>query len=185
MGKSGMDALMLFFRKISIAGYFVAVITLFTRIGFFMSLQFLSIYLTKENLFSPSKIGIIIGVSGLIFCLFGLINGALIDRYGSKILLVISLILAGFCYFALALNIRLFMALVLVNGILGWLRSIIDISSMSVAVNNTPDEHLAAVYSARFIALNLGLVLGPVIGAAFAGNKSLFIFILLVSSIFR
>jgi len=169
-------SLLSFFKKIPKTGYLVALIALLTRIGYFMTLPFLAVYLTQQGLFTPGQIGIVIGVSGLVFSISGLFNGNYIDRRSPRNILIISFILSGFCYFAFALSIKLFYALLCINAALGWLRSLADISSVTIIVANTNKENLSYAYSARFIAVNLGLVFGPLIGATMANQQSLMIF---------
>ena len=171
-----MKAFLLFFTKISKTGYFLAFIALLTRIGLFMSLPFLAVYLTRDGIFTSGQIGVVIGISGLVFSITSLFNGMYIDRNSSRTILIVSLVLSGLCYFGLALSMKIFLSLAFMNATLGWLRSLSDISSLSMVVNNTPKENLSYAYSARFIAINLGLVFGPLIGAVMANQQSLLIF---------
>ncbi len=168
--------LLTFFKKISKIGYIVALIALLTRIGYFMTLPFLAVYLTRDGILTPGQIGMVIGISGLAFSITGLFNGIYIDRHSQKNILIVSLILAGLCYFLFSLSMKLFYGLLLVNATLGCLRSFSDISSISLLVKNTEKENLSYSYSARFIAINLGLVFGPLIGAIMANQQSLMIF---------
>lgn len=165
-----------FFLKISKTGYLVALIALLTRIGFFMSLPFLAVYLTKDGIFTPGEIGMILGISGFVFSISGLFNGLYIDRHSQRNVLIASLILSAFAYFSMAISIKLFFGLLCANAMLGWLRSLADISSVSILVAATDKENLPYAYSARFIAINLGLVFGPLFGAVMAQKESLIIF---------
>ncbi len=90
--------------------------------------------------------------------------------------MIISLFLCGLSYFAFAVSIKLFFALLIVNGSLGWFRSLADVSSTSILVSNTDPKELPYAHSARFMAVNLALVLGPLIGAVMVKNHSLLIF---------
>ncbi len=167
--------LLTFFKKISKIGYIVALIALLTRIGYFMTLPFLAVYLTRDGILTPGQIGMVIGISGLAFSITGLFNGIYIDRHSQKNILIVSLILAGLCYFLFSLSMKLFYGLLLVNATLGCSDNCKIISSISL-VKNTEKENLSYSYSARFIAINLGLVFGPLIGAIMANQQSLMIF---------
>lgn len=169
-------ALFSFFKKVSKTNYLIALTALLMRAGFFMSLPFLAVYLTRDGLLTPSQIGIVIGAVGLAFSITGLFNGTYIDRHSPKNILIIALILSGLCYFALAFSMRLFFVLLCINVALGWLRSLADISSLSVIMDNTEKKYLSYAYSMRFMALNLGVALGPLIGAAMASQHSVVIF---------
>lgn len=164
------------FSKISKLAYLVAFITFVMRAGHFMSLPFLAIYLTHEGLLSPSQIGLVLGISGLVLSLTGLINGMYVDRNSHKTTLILALFLAGFCYFGFVFSMHLFYVLLLLNGILGWFRSLAEISTIAILVNQTDPKNLSYSYSARFIGANLGVVLGPLIGALMATRHSLYIF---------
>jgi len=166
------------FTKISKKAYLVAVITFFMRAGHFMSLPFLAIYLARQGLLSPSQIGMVLGISGLIFSLTSLINGLYIDRSSHKNIIIGALLLSSICYFGFAFSMQLFYGLLLLNAALGWFRSLIDVSSMKILVTHSKSEHLSYAYSARFIGANLGVVLGPLIGAVMATHQSLLIFYL-------
>src|SRR5258708_1246996 len=72
--------------------------------------------------------------------------------------------------------IKLFFGLMLVNGTLGWFRSLGDLSCVAILVASTEKENLAYAYSLRFIAINLALVFGPLIGASMASHNSPSIF---------
>src|SRR6185312_3294812 len=165
-----------YFKKVSKIGYLVALVSLLIRTGFFMTLPFLAIYLTRDGILTPGQIGIVVGISGLFLSITSLFNGMYVDRRSQRNVLVISLILSGFFYFGLAISIKLFFVLLCVNAILGWLRSLTDMSAISIMVANTPKEQLSYTYNLRFMAINLGLVFGPLIGAVLANHQSLLIF---------
>lgn len=166
------------FKKLTKEAYLVALITFFLRAGHFMSLPFLAIYLAKQGLFSPSQIGVILGVSGLLFSLTGMLNGLYVDRRSQKKVLLVSLFLSSLCYFSFTFSMHYFYGLLLINAALGWFRSLIEVSSTRILVTHTPAENLSIAYSAKFIAANLGVSFGPLIGALMAVQQSLWIFYL-------
>ena len=148
------------------------------RAGQFMSLPFLAIYLAHEGLLTSGQIGLVLGISGFVLSVTGLFNGIYVDRSSHKNTLIIALILSAFCYFGFSFSMHFFYGLLLLNAALGWFRSLIEISGMTLLVTHTKSEDLGYAYSARFIAANLGVVLGPLIGALMSVHKSLFIFYL-------
>jgi MFS family permease len=150
--------------------------TFLVRAGQFMSMPFLAIYLTHEKLFTPSQIGFVLGISGFFLSVTGLINGIYIDRNSHRNTLIYSLFLAGFCYFGFAFSMHLFYSLLFLNAALGWFRSLTEISTVSMLAHYTKSENLAYAHSARFVGANLGVALGPLIGAAMAAQHSLLIF---------
>lgn len=164
------------FTKISKTAYLVAFITFLMRAGQFMSLPFLAIYLTREGLMTHSQIGLILGISGFVLSMTGFINGIFVDRSSYKKILITALFLVSVCYFCFAFSMHLFCGLLLINAALGWFRSLAEISAIVMIVKNTRPEYLSYAYSARFIGANLGVVLGPLIGAVMATHESLLIF---------
>lgn len=165
-----------FLSRISKTAYLIAFITLVIRTGFFMSLPFLAVYLARDGIMTAGQIGLVIGISGLVFSVTSLFNGLYVDRQSPNRILMVSLFLAGLSYFALAWSMKVFYLLLCVNAALGWFRSLADISSVSLVAATTKKEDLAYAYSLRFIAINLGLVFGPLLGAVMANQHSLFIF---------
>jgi len=166
------------FYKVSKTAYLVAFITFCIRAGHFMSLPFLAIYLTGDGLFSSGQIGLILGISGFTLSVTGLFNGMYIDRTSYKKIMVFSLLFSGIGYFCFTLSMKSFFFLLLINATLGWLRSLIEVSLMTILKENTKPEDLSYAFSARFIGANLGVVLGPLIGGLMAQNHSLLIFII-------
>jgi MFS family permease len=162
--------------KISKTAYLVAFVNFLIRVGQFMSLPFLAIYLARDGLLTPSQIGMVLGISGLVTSVTGLFNGMYVDRSAHKNTLIIALLLAGLCYFGFAFSMHLFYGLLLLNAALGWFRSLAEISAITMLVTHTESGNLSYAYSARFIGANLGVALGPLIGALMAGNQSLLIF---------
>lgn len=162
--------------KISKTAYLVAFMTFLMRTGQFMSLPFLAIYLTQTGVFTSSQIGLILGISGLVLSITGLLNGIYIDRNSYQAILTIALFLSGFCYLGFMFSMHMFYGLLLLNAALGWFRSLIEICVLSMLVNHTKSENLSYAHSARFIGANLGVVLGPLIGAIMATHQSVLIF---------
>ncbi len=164
------------FSKISKIAYLAAFITFCMRAGHFMSLPFLAIYLSNDGLLSPGQIGLVLGISGFMVGSTGLINGMYVDRSSHKKVILVTLFLSGFCYFAFSVSIHNFFMLLFINAALGWLRSLTEISVITLSINHTKPENLSYAFNARFIGGNLGVVLGPLIGALMARQHSMLIF---------
>ncbi len=156
------------FSKISKIAYLAAFITFCMRAGHFMSLPFLAIYLSKDGLFSPGQIGLVLGISGFMVGSTGLINGMFVDRSSHKKVILISLFISSICYFAFSVSMHSFFMLLFINAALGWFRSLVEIGVITLSINHTKPENLSYAFNARFIGANLGVVLGPLIGALMA-----------------
>lgn len=154
----------------------MAFVIFLVRISQFMSLPFLAIYLTRERLLTAGQIGFVLGISGFMFSVTSLINGIYVDRHSHKNTLITTLFLSGFCYIGFAFSMRTFYGLLILSAALGWFRSLVEISAATILVNNTDSKDLSCALSARYIAANLGVVLGPLIGIMMTIHQSLFIF---------
>src|SRR5579883_2594500 len=150
-----------FFTQITRIMYLVAFISFLMRISQFMSLPFLAIYLSHQGVMTASQIGLVLGIGPLVFSATGLMNGMYVDRQSHKRTII----------FGFAFSIGFFYGLLLLNAALGWLRSLVDISAIAMVVDHTPSEKLSLGFSARFIGVNLGVAIGPLLGAYMATTQ--------------
>ncbi len=162
--------------SISKTAYLVAFIAFLMRLGLFMSLPFMAIYLANEKIFTAGQIGLILGISGFTLSITSLFNGMLLDRSSHRNMLIIGLFLCGVCYFSLAFSMQTLFGLLLFNGALGWFRSLTDLSSLTMIMLHSKKETLGYAYSARFVAANIGVAIGPLVGAYFSMHNSLMAF---------
>lgn len=165
------------FKNISKTTLLVGLIAFLTRTGFFMSLPFLAIYLTRDHLFTEGQIGFVLGASPLLYSLTSLVNGVFIERFTKKTILVFSLVISGVCYLGISFSSHHYGLLFLLMCGLGWIRSVADIAATTLLIQQTDEENLRSAYNLRFIAINAGAIVGPLIGAALSYQKSLMIFI--------
>lgn len=163
--------------KLSKIVYLVGLITLLTRIGYFMSLPFLAVYLSQDRVFTAGEIGVVIGVSGFLYSITSLFSGVYVEQYAKKNVLIITLFLSGLCFLTISYSLRFFWILLLLNAALGWFRALGDVSAITLMVKKSENSNLRQGYSLRYLAMNIGAMIGPLIGAIFAGQKSLAIFI--------
>lgn len=140
--------------------------TAITYGAFFMTFPFFSIYLTKEMGISPFVVGIILGIGPLTSTLGGLVGGFLADRYGRKRIMLVSLLLTSFVFFGfgLANHAIIFM---LLCGLQGFFRSLFEPSSQAILTEYSTEDKRSKIFSYRYLAINLGGVVGPVIGVTF------------------
>jgi MFS family permease len=134
------------------------------RTGWFMTLPFMAIYLSRDLGADPISIGVILGAGPLLACFTGLLAGSLSDRFGAKTVMLIGVFcsLIIFILFCLTRNLVMYGVL---NLFLGIARSSIDTASQAYVAYLLPAEQRAKGLNMRYITLNLSAVFGPLIGA--------------------
>ncbi|ULT59142.1 MFS transporter [Neobacillus drentensis] len=141
--------------------------TVLSRGSAFMTLPFLSIYLSRTMDLSPIIIGLTVGMSPLMGTVGGFIGGHLSDRFGRKPVMLISLFAVAFVYygFTIATGQGWF---ILLNAINGLSNSFFEPTSQALMADLTDKERRMKVYSLRYTAMNIGASVGPLIGAYLA-----------------
>ncbi len=138
--------------------------TAFTRTAAFMSLPFLAIYLNSHTDLNPFQIGLVLSMSGLGGAFGGFVGGYLSDWLGRRSVLLCSLItwtLMFFCF----LFAETYLHFMLLNLMHGLCRSFFDPTSQAMMTDLTPETKRMKIFGYRYTALNIGLVLGPLLGA--------------------
>ncbi|MFD2169212.1 MDR family MFS transporter [Tumebacillus lipolyticus] len=144
--------------------YTLLIGTIITTIARSMSFPFLAIYLTQNTELSPGVIGSIIGLGPLAGTFGGFIGGALSDFVGRKkvvvfALLGISLSFVGFTY---TTTPWLLAVLSVTNGLSG---SFFAPVSKALMADLTEESRRMRIFSLRYWTVNIGFVMGPMLGA--------------------
>ncbi|WP_426451558.1 MDR family MFS transporter [Paenibacillus sp. S-38] len=162
--RSGRDRTTLFLREYHPIVHVLLLGTIMARAASSMSMPFLAIYLAKQSGLSPLLIGAIIGLGSLAGTAGGFIGGALSDRFGRKLILMAALLAwaAVFIGFAAAKAPLVFMLLNMLNGLA---RSLYEPVSQALMADITPPEKRLNVFSLRYLAINIGVAVGPLLGA--------------------
>ena len=149
----------------------------FSRIASSMSLPFLAIYLSLQTEISPVMIGLIAGAAPLASTLTGFIGGALSDKIGRKKVMMISIYIWGLVFLGLG-AFQDPWVLFLLNTLNGICKSFFEPVSQALIGDLTDKQSRKKVFSLRYTAINAGVALGPLIGAAgglsSSGNAFLF-----------
>lgn len=138
--------------------------TAISRIASFMSLPFLAIYLSNNLDLDAFTVGIVLGVAGLTGSVGGFVGGYLSDRWGRHLILIVSLFVwtGAFWGFSLADTVH---HLFMLNALNGLCRSVFETTSQALMSDlSTPKQRLK-IFGYRYIAINVGMVIGPLLGA--------------------
>lgn len=141
--------------------------TIFARIASSMSLPFLAIYLLAATDMSPTMIGVTIGIGSLAGMLGGFFGGYLSDRFGRRIIMLAAIYMWGFVFLGFAFTgVPIIFALL--NAINGLCRSFYEPVSQALMADLTEKEKRYQVFSLRYMAINIGVSVGPLLGTLFA-----------------
>lgn len=145
--------------------------TIFGRMATSMSIPFLSIYLIKSLGASPSETGIVVAVSSLIGVFASFYGGYISDIIGRKRVLYISIFgwALVFVGFAQANQIWMFFVMNALNGLC---RALFEPTSRALLADITPQESKMLVFNLRYAAINLGVVVGPILGLQLGAAES-------------
>ncbi|WP_066064637.1 MDR family MFS transporter [Neobacillus soli] len=145
--------------------------TVLSRGSAFMTLPFLSIYLSRHMDLSPIIIGLTVGMSPLMATVGGFIGGHLSDRFGRKPIMLTSLFMVAFVYygFTVATGQGWF---ILLNALNGLSNSFFEPTAQALMADLTAKEKRMKVYSLRYTAMNIGASVGPLIGAYLANTSA-------------
>lgn len=145
--------------------------TVLSRGASFMTLPFLSIYLSRHLDLSPIVIGLTVGMSPLMGTVGGFIGGHLSDRFGRKPIMLLSLFTIALVYFGFtgATGQGWFIFLNALNGLC---TSFFEPTSQALMADLTDKEKRMKVYSLRYTAMNIGASVGPLVGAYLASTSA-------------
>jgi len=145
--------------------------TVLTRGSAFMTLPFLSIYLSRNMDLSPIIIGLTVGMSPLMATVGGFIGGHLSDRFGRKPVMLTALFTLALVYygFTMATGQSWFIVLNALNGLC---TSFFEPTSQALMADLTDKNKRMKVYSLRYTAINIGASAGPLLGAYLANSSA-------------
>jgi len=145
--------------------------TVLTRGSAFMTLPFLSIYLSRNMDLSPIIIGLTVGMSPLMGTVGGFIGGHLSDRFGRRSVMLTALFTLAMVYygFTIATGQGWF---ILLNALNGLCTSFFEPTSQALMADLTNKDKRMKVYSLRYTAINIGASVGPLIGAYLANTSA-------------
>lgn len=144
--------------------WLVLLMLLVMKIGQFMFLPFLAIFLSSHDHLMPVTVGIIVGAGPLTFGLSSLVAGVMVDYYGIRKTITLSLLFSGFIIYFFFYS-HAIPWLILMSMLTGLTRSFFDIGSKSYGVLTFSYEQKKLFFSLRSMFINSAAAIGPVLGA--------------------
>jgi MFS family permease len=147
------------------------------KAGQFMLLPYLALYLTRTTHASVDVVGVVVGIGSLVYGLLGPFNGYLIDKFGRRRVIIISVFFAGlvFIFFNLERTITYYFCM---NMLVGVTRSAFDTAARSYKIHSMDLELRRVWFSVRFVVNNAAAGLGPVVGMFFIQKNADILFVI-------
>lgn len=148
---------------------------LFVRMALFMSYPFLALHLTTLH-FTAMDIGFILGAHYLFSGITGIIGGNAADRWNPKLTIVATLCVGAFSFFGLS-QADDFFSFLFFNCCLAISTSTFEPIASVLITDNIATELHALAFRYRYIAINMGAALGPLVGSLLVlqGSQSSFL----------
>jgi len=162
-----MERLKLFLQEYHPIVHSLIVGTIFVRAASSMSMPFLFIYLSNHTDMDLATIGLLIGAGSLAGTVGGFFGGTLSDMFGRRRVMLGALYAWTFVFFGFAWGESPLFFLLL-NLLGGLCRSFYEPVSQALMADVTPPEKRYRVFALRYTAINLGVAVGPIIGALLA-----------------
>lgn len=149
--------------------------TVFVMLTQAMSMPFLAIYLSETTTLGPAFIGMIIGAGPLAGTVGGFLGGLLSDLFGRRRLMILSMLVMALSFAAFVVATHP-LALLLISLLKGLASSFYGTVSKAMMGDLTPEDKRFRVFSNRYLAVNLGVAIGPMLGAflGIAGSGTAF-----------
>ena len=146
------------------------------RLGGFMLYPFFALYLTQKFNIGMSTVGILFAIFSISGMVGSALGGALADRMGRKVVIIISLVLSSLSALGMgfAPTLGIFIAVV---AIVGTLSSIGHPAHEAVVADLLPPEKRAEGYGIIRVIFNLAVIIAPPIAGLLISRSYLTLFI--------
>lgn len=158
-------------KQIHPLAWTIIVGTMFGRMATSMSIPFLSIYLIKSMGASPAEAGMVVAVSSLIGVFASFYGGYISDRIGRKKVLLFSIFSWALVFIGFAVANQIWMFFVM-NALNGLCRAVFEPTSRAMLSDITDPKNRLLIFNLRYAAINVGVVIGPLLGLQFGTSQS-------------
>jgi len=150
--------------------------TFIDRLGSFLLFPFFSLYLTQRFGVGATEVGILFAVFAGGSIIGSTIGGALADKFGRRVMLLLGLISSGIGSILMGLvdNLNIFLILAAFLGVLGDLGGP---ARQAMVVDLLPQDKRAEGFGLLRVFVNLSATIGPMFGGFLAGQSYMFLFI--------
>lgn len=150
--------------------------TAMTRTASFMSLPFLVIHLSGNLGMDSLSVGLTLGAAGLTGAFGSFVGGYLSDRWGRRLILLTSLFVWTGTFLGFALG-KTFLHFFVLNALNGLCRSFFETTSQALMSDISTPEKRLKIFGYRYVAVNIGMVAGPMLGAVLFQMMGMRIFV--------
>jgi len=150
---------------------------LISTMGMSMVWPFLLVYARGRLELPLTTVASLFTISSVMGILSSLVGGPVIDRFGRKWVMVISLVLNGVGYFLLS-RASTFGEFALIMGLNGTINPLYRVAADAMMADLIPEAQRPDAYSIQRMANNIGISLGPLLGGVLAAISYSIIFAL-------
>jgi MFS family permease len=176
-GEREMGCVRLLLREYHPIVWSLIVGTVFVRAASSMSMPFLFLYLSNRTDMDLATIGLLIGAGSLAGTVGGFFGGTLSDMIGRRRVMLGALYVwtCVFLGFAFGESAWFFLLLNILSGLC---RSIYEPVSQALMADVTPQDKRYRVFGMRYTAINVGVAVGPIVGALLAMQSAALPFVM-------
>ena len=151
--------------------------TFIDMLGSFLLYPFYSLYITSRFGVGMIEVGYLLSINSVGNILGSVIGGALADKYGRRVMILLGLIISGIGSIILGLvnNLYVFYLLAAILGLIG---NFGGPARQAMVADLLPKEKQAEGFGILRIAFNLSAVIGPLLGGFLATRSFMLLFIL-------
>lgn len=140
---------------------------LISTIGASMIWPFLMIYVSKKLVIPLTQVASLITINAAMGLIFALIAGPIIDRFGRKWIMVVSLVGNGLVYVLLS-QAQTYLEFALAEALLGAFNPLYRVGADAMVADLIPREKRPTAYAILRMSGNTGVAIGPAIGGFIA-----------------
>ncbi len=150
--------------------------TFIDRMGFFLMFPFFALYVTAHFNVGMIEVGILFSIFSAGNIIGGIMGGALADKYGRRIMILIGLIASGVSSILMGLvdDLNIFYILAAFMGLIG---NFGGPARQAMVADLLPPEKQAEGFGILRVAVNLSAAVGPILGGFIATQSYLLLFI--------